>query len=368
MRVIILGTRGFPNVQGGVEKHCECLSINLVALGCKVIVFTRKPYVDKSLKQFNGVKLIPIPATKNRYLENILHTLLGICISRLYKHDILHIQSVGSALFTPLARLLGNKVILTSHGSNYRHIKWGRFAKLVLRFSEFMGIAFANKVIAITPTIGEEIKKKYRRKVAVIPNGVETPKITDSNYTIRKHRLEGKKYVLSVGRFVREKGFHTLIDAFKLAGLDGVMLVIVGQADHEDAYSLQLKQSASENRNIIMTGVLSGIALNEIYTNADLFVLPSFYEGLPISLLEATSYGLSCIASDIPGNRSVGLDGDRYFEAGNTVELADKIVKYSGNPLTASERDRQVSVITKNYDWKNIAVRTLEVYQNSLGN
>jgi glycosyltransferase involved in cell wall biosynthesis len=363
VRVLILGTRGFPNVQGGVEKHCECLSVNLAKLGCEVVVFTRRPYVDKGIREFKGVKLVAIPATRNKFLENLLHTLLGIIVSRWYNHDILHLQAIGSALVTPVARLLGDKVILTSHGSNYKHVKWGRFSQLVLRVSEYVGVKFANEVIAITSTIGGEIKKKYKREVTVIPNGVEIPDIAKSDGAIRRFNLQNKKYILSVGRLVHGKGFDTLIDAFIEAKLDDFSLVIVGQADHEDTYSLRLKQTAGKNKNVVLTGFLTGEALRELYSHADLFVLPSHYEGLPMSLLEAISYGLPCMASDIPGNRSVGLSEDRYFEAGNTAELAAKINQYSSRQLTKREKENQMNMIKEKYNWENIAHRTLELYR-----
>ena len=360
MRVVILGTRGFPNVQGGVEKHCECLSVNLVKLGCEVIVFTRKPYVDKSIRVFQGVKLVALPALKHKFLENFLHTFLGIFASLRYKHDILHLQAVGSALLTPLARVLGRKVILTTHGSNYKHLKWGRFAKLVLRVSEFLGIIFANEVIAITETIDDEIKQKYNRKVTVIPNGVIIPEIATSENTLKKYNLEKNRYILSVGRFVPEKGFHTLIDAFNRADLDCFKLVLVGDADHEDKYSVGLKKAGTTNRNII------GEPLNELYSYSRLFVLPSYYEGLPLTLLEAQSYGLSCVASDIPANRNIRLAENRFFRPGDVKTLSEKLKEFTKIAFTAEERTEQIRRTAEDYDWVTVAKETFEVYKRAL--
>ena len=378
VKVVFVGTRGFPNVQGGVEKHCENLTINLVNIGCDVTVFTRKPYVDTSIKNFKGVNLVAIPALKHKSLEAFLHTFIGIFIAFFFKPDILHIQAIGPAMFTPLARILGMKVVITSHGSNYKHLKWGKFAKFVLRVGELLGVLFANKIIAISENIADEIREKYNRDVAIIPNGVIIPRILESNETLEKYGLEKGKYILAVGRFVPEKGFHDLIEAFKQIpnsdfqskiqnpkskiSIDHWKLVIIGRADHEDKYSLGLKEKTRENSNIVLTGFLTGQPLQELYSHAGLFVLPSYYEGLPIVLLEAMSYGLSCIASDIPSNRNIELSEDRFFNAGDFKALTTKIKEFVNKPLTEEEKRRQINMIAERYDWEKIAEKTLDVY------
>ncbi|MFA5410656.1 MAG: glycosyltransferase family 4 protein [Candidatus Omnitrophota bacterium] len=364
MRIVILGTRGFPNVQGGVEKHCECLSVNLVKLGCEVIVFTRKPYVDKSLKEYKGVTLVVLPAFRNKSLEAFLHTFIGVFFALRYRPDILHIQAIGPAFFTPLARTLGMKVIVTSHGSNYKHLKWGRFAKAVLRLSEFLGVVFSNDVIAISDIIAGEILRNYGRKATVIYNGVTMPETLKSEESLKNFGLEKGKYLLAVGRFVPEKGFGELIEAFNSSL--GWKLVIAGDADHQDEYSRRLKELAKKKPGVVLTGFLSGQTLHELYSHAGLFVLPSYYEGLPISLLEAMSYGLSCLASDIPANRNVGLTDDRFFKAGDIYRLREKIIYFMDKPLNEGERAAQITIITEKYNWEKIAKQTLELYRRTL--
>jgi glycosyltransferase involved in cell wall biosynthesis len=364
MRVVILGTRGFPNVQGGLEKHCESLSLNLVKLGCEVVVITRKPYVDTTLREYSGVKLVPLPAFKQKHLENPLHTFLGVFAALRYKPDILHFQAVGSALFIPLAKMLHYKVVFTTHGSNYRHLKWGKVARVVLQISEFLGAKYADQLIAISNNIADELTKRYARSAVVIPNGVDPPLPTESDETLKKCGLSKRKYVLTVGRFVPEKGFHDLVDAFSAARLPHFKLVIVGDADHEDTYSRKLKESTSHNDRIVMPGVLTGEPLREMYTNAALFVLPSYYEGLPISLLEALSYGLSCIATDIPGNRSVDLPDGRYFKPGAVSDLTGLLRTFSVTPVTDTDKVSQIHRICAKYDWRAIAMETLSVYSN----
>ena len=375
MKVVIIGTRGFPNVQGGVEKHCENLAVHLVRLGCEVEVFTRRPYVDENIKEFEGVRLIALPTIKHKSLEAFLHTLLGVLVAVSHRPNILHIQAIGPALFVPLARLFGMKVVLTSHGSNYEHLKWGKFARLVLRLGEFLGVTFAHRIIAISEPIAEHIKKKYGKNARCILNGATRSRFVETERTLAKLELEKRKYILSVGRIVPEKGFCDLIDAFhKLQSesdrcdIKSWKLVIVGRADHEDTYSSKLRGKATASPNIILTGFLSGQPLQEIYSHAGLFVVPSYYEGLSLVLLEAMCYGISCIVSDIPANREVGISENRFFKAGDIDQLAEKIHQFMARQLSEEERDGQIRAITTKYSWERMAEQTLEVYSELQGN
>jgi len=377
MKIVVLGTRGFPGVQGGVEAHCENLYTRLVKQGCEVTVFTRLPYIDPTIKEYNGVKLIPISCPKSKSLEAIVHTFKGVLAAKKLKPDVLHIHAIGPSLFVPLARILGLKVVMTHHGPDYMRKKWGGLAKLVLRLGEWAGVTFANQVIAISRTIADEIKVKYGREAIVIPNGVVVPELKEKwDSPIQQGKLSvgtvpifPGKYVLAVGRFVPEKGFCDLIEAFEKMGTpfsasaQDWKLVIAGDADHEDKYSLELKEKARANLNILLTGFISGEPLKELYSHAGLFVLPSYYEGLPIVLLEAMSYGLSCIVSDIPANKEVGLPENRYFAPGDVNAMVEKIREFVDKPLGPDEIARQISVLREKYDWDRIAERTMGVYR-----
>jgi glycosyltransferase involved in cell wall biosynthesis len=403
MKIAVLGTRGFPNVQGGVEVHCEGLYTRLVKLGYEVTVFARAPYLkkekngDSPIQQgkrhvgtvpilFNGVKIIPLPCPQNKFLEAFVHTFTGVFAAKKIKPDILHIHAIGPSLMVPLARFLGMKVVITHHGPDYERKKWGMLAKVVLKAGEAFGVRFANAVICISQAIADGIKRKYGRDAVVIPNGVVIPKALTSEDALRRFGLQKGKYVLAVGRFVPEKGFGELIDAFSKMGTvpsngkndalvqspfsrnDGAgyteqwKLVIVGQADHEDEYSKALKAKAAKNPNIILTGFLSGVPLQELYSHAGLFILPSYYEGLPIVLLEAMSYGLSCVVSDIPANREVALNDDRYFKPGDVAAISSKISEFIAKPFSEDDSRREIEAVRERYDWDAIAEKTAGVY------
>lgn len=360
IRIAVVGTRGFPEVQGGIESHCENLYTNLAKMGCEIIVFTREAYVDKKIQVYKGVSLIPVTCPKKKYFETVVHTFKSILKAGKYKPDILHIHGIGPSLFMPLAQLLGLRVVMTNHGPDY---KWTKIANVVLKLGESLGSRWADDIICVSETIAEDIRRKYKRDVTVIPNGVIISNISKNDVVLKKYGLIEGKYILSVGRFVPEKGFHVLIDAFKKIEHGDWKLVIAGRADHEDKYSLALKSEASKNSNVILTGFLKGEPLKGLYSNAGLFVLSSYYEGLPIVLLEAMSYGLSCIASDIPANRNVELSGDRYFKAGDINALSEKINEFIGKKISEEEKKVQLKIINEKYSWEKIANMTLEVYK-----
>ena len=366
MKIIVLGTRGFPNVQGGVETHCENLYPRLASLGCDVTVITRRPYIDPRVTSYRGVRLIPLDCPRNKFLEAIVHTFKGVLLARKMGCDILHIHAIGPALFVPLARLLGLKVVMTSHGPDYERKKWNGMAKIVLKMGEWNGCVFANEIIAISRTIADQIKRSYGREAVVIPNGVVVPRRLETDGALKQFGLEKGKYILAVGRFVPEKGFHDLLEAWRAAAA-GWKLVIAGDADHQDDYSKRLKEQARQTPNVVLTGFLTGRPLSEIYTHAGLFVLPSYYEGLPIVLLEAMSYGLSCIVSDIPPNREVALEDRRYFKPGDIDGMAKNIREFLSRPLTAQERSLQTEQAAQKYDWDMIAEETLKVYGKAAG-
>lgn len=364
MRIIVLGTRGFPGVQGGVERHCENLYPQLVKLGCEVIVFGRSPYTGKRPYVFKGVKVIPLPCPKNKFLEAFFHTLKGIFTARAYKPDVIHIHAIGPSIFIPLAKLLGFNIVMTNHGPDYMRKKWNLFAKAILRLGESFASCMSDAMICVSASIAESIKQKYHKLPAVIPNGVNMPALEDETEVLRDFGLESARYILSVGRLVPEKGFHDLIKAFSDTRCsEKYKLVIAGEADHEDKYSRALKEESKKNPDVIFTGFLGSVALAQLYKHAQLFVLPSYHEGLPIALLEAMSYGLSCIASDIPANKEVPLEGNRFFKPAHVKEITGKIEEFLNNPLSDEAKTFQSKLIAERFDWNQISPRVLDVYR-----
>lgn len=380
MKIAVIGMRGFPNVIGGIETHAENLYPRLAAMGCEAVAFVRKPYVEAGLEEYRGVRLVRLPSFRNKYLETFAHTLLAVFAARTVGPDVLHVHAIGPALFIPVARLLGMRVVMTHHGPDYERQKWGKLAKAVLRTGEKLGCRWSDRVICISEHVATGIREKHGCDSTVIPNGVDVPAETYGSGCLKRYGLTEGKYVLAVGRLVPEKGFHDLIEAFRSAwnsdcgrdaggrrSLEGWKLAIVGDAVHDDAYSAKLKEEAAGKDGagapVVFTGFLTGRPLREIYAHAGLFVLPSYHEGLPIVLLEAMSHGLSCLASDIPANRGVGLAEERYFRPGDVKSLSLEILDRVGDPLSRRAREEEIGFVRERFSWERIAEKTLEVYR-----
>lgn len=403
MKIVVTGTRGIPNVMGGVETHCEELFPRIAAMGEDVTVIRRKSYVNDGLKEWKGVKLVDIETPKKKSFEAIIHTYRAINMAKKLGADILHIHAIGPALLTPYAKMLGMKVVFTHHGPDYDRDKWGKAAKMVLKMGERMGCMFADDVIVISDVIRNLIKEKYGRtkNVHLIYNGVSKPEICDYPEYFEELGIKKGRYILGMCRFVPEKNLHHLVEAFniikkqssalaneelrikkqgsvqadeelrikkqvaaqvneELKNKDGgsdddIKLVLAGDTDFEDDYSRGLKEMAKKN-GVVLTGFVKGRKLHSLLTNCMCYCLPSSHEGLPIALLEAMSYGVKVIVSDIPANLEVGLPQNDYFHVGNVDELAKKLNDVITHPVEHIEYD-----MTK-YDWDKIAREVRKVY------
>lgn len=363
MRVMMLGLRGFPGVQGGVETHVEHLSPLLAAMGCEVTILVRAPYQHHDTGPlWKGVRFVSLWAPQSKGLEAIVHTFIGVLYAAVKRPDVLHIQAIGPAIMTPLARLLGLKVVVTHHGPDYNRQKWGGFSRFVLKLGERSGMKFSNGRIGISRVIADLVRSKHEVGMMLIPNGVVLPELPNSTGTLEKFALQRHRYVLLVSRLVPEKRHLDLIAAFRMAKLPGWKLVIVGGADHPDAYQRQVMEKAAE-AGVVMTGFQEGLDLKELYAHAGFFVLPSSHEGLPIAMLEALSYGLPVIASDIPANLEVGLAEGSYFKLGDQLQLSELMVKLSNQLHDAAASEGRRTWVAEKYDWKAIAAQTLELYQ-----
>ena len=356
MKIVVTGTRGIPNIMGGVETHCEELFPRIAAKGYDVTVIRRKSYVRDSLTEYKGVELIDIETPKKKSFEAIIHTFKAILKAKSLKADIVHIHAIGPALLTPMARLLGMKVVFTHHGPDYDRDKWGKAAKFMLKLGERMGTTFANEVIVISKVIDNILIKKYGRKDChLVYNGVPEPEICNFPEYFEELGIEKGKYILGMCRFVPEKNLHHLVEAFSRIDTKGCKLVLAGDTDFEDDYSRQLKATAKEH-GVILTGFIKGRKLHSLLTHTRCFVLPSSHEGLPIALLEAMSYKLPVIVSNIPANLEVGLNKDNYFPVGNIDTLANKLQQNINLPYAHVNYDMSA------YNWDHIAEQISQIY------
>lgn len=364
MKIVVIGTRGIPQIMGGVETHCEELYPRLVKKGYDITVIRRSSYVriDTPNDEWKGVKLVDIPAPKKKQFEAIVHTWRAINKAKALHADVVHIHTIGPNLLAPYARLRGMKVVMTHHGPDYNRDKWGKAAKMMLRLGEIIGCKFAHHVIVISDVIKRLIAEKRHRtkRVSLIYNGVNEGRPCSYPGYFKELEIEEGKYVLGMCRFVREKNLHHLIEAFaKLKGKinPDIKLVLAGDAVFEDDYIAMLKDLARKN-GVVLTGFVKGRELHSLLSHTACYVLPSSHEGLPISLLEAMSYKAPVIVSDIPANAEVGLPQGCYFHCGDVEGLAAQLERV----LNAGPQKMEYDMTR--YNWDHIADQVAEVYES----
>jgi glycosyltransferase involved in cell wall biosynthesis len=355
MNIFVFGTRGIPDIQGGVEQHCERL-YPLLSHQYVITIFRRSPYIHNKWKSWNNLHFVNLPSTKIKGFEAFFHSFLCAIICIFRRPDIVHVHNIGPGIWTPLLRLFKLKVVLTYHSPNYEHAKWNFFAKSILRLGEYLALRYASYVIFVSQKQREKFTEKIMAKSAWIPNGVLQPALSVSTGYIDSLGIAPQKYILAIGRITQEKGFDYLIKAYKNLCRSDYNLVIAGGIDHVTDYSKQIIKMAKEN-NVLLTGFVSGEKLRQLYTHAKAFVLPSSHEGMPIALLEAMSYRLPVIASDIPANVEIGLSPECYFQVGDVRELTERLNKAIKDPAQSINYDM------KKYNWDEIAKQVIKVYE-----
>ncbi|MDK1492359.1 glycosyltransferase family 4 protein [Sinorhizobium sp. 7-81] len=360
---MMLGLRGIPNVQGGVEKHVEMLAGKLVEHGWDAEVIGRRHYLQRpSSFSWNGIWVFPLWAPRRMALEAFVHTFVGVCFAALRRPDILHIHAIGPALLVPLARLLGMKVVVTHHGYDYDRQKWGAFARLMLRVGEFMGMRLSHGRIAISKEIVQAMSERHKAAVTFVPNGVAVSPFRGATGILEEFGLQPRRYILLAARLVPEKRQTDLIQAFAKLGKAEYKLVLAGDAEFETPYVQQVKAMAANVRGVVLAGFQTGDRLAELFANAALFVLPSSHEGMPIALLEAIAHGLPVLASDIVANRELERPSDDYFPLGDIDALAAAIGSKIANPPSEEQVLSQVRHAELTYSWAGVAAKTLAVY------
>lgn len=353
-RLAVIGIRGFPGVQGGVESHCEQLMPRLAA-EMPVRVYRRKPFLGPhSDITFRGIDFKDFPSTRIKGFEALWHTFL--CCMHLMAHPVttVNIHNIGPGLFAPLLRLAGMKVVLTYHSPNYEHAKWGRISRWLLRVSERVALSCSNRIIFVSEVQRDKYSDKIRRKSVALPNGINPHTDNPDTGFLEKHGIVPREYVLAVGRLTPEKGFDKLIEAIQTTKRV-TTLVIAGAADHKPQYLEHLRRLDRANR-VIFPGFTTGRDLDQLYSNAQMYALSSNYEGFPMVLLEAMAHRLPIAATDIPAAHIIPLPAENYCRPADAASMAETIDRVADGP-------HRVHYNLSGYDWDNIAARTADIYR-----
>lgn len=371
MRIAMFGHKRIPSREGGVEIVVEELSARLAALGHEVICYNRssyhicgEQYPMAQPKEYGGVKLKTVPTWKKKGLAAVTSSFFASLCVAFSKAEVVHIHAEGPAFFCWIPKLSGKRVIVTIHGLDWQRAKWRKgIGARYIRWGERMAVQFADEIIVLSNHMKRYFQDTYGRNTVWIPNGVHCPQPVPAEQIERQFGLEKDGYLLFLGRLVPEKGIHHLIRAFGEVKT-GKKLVIAGGSSDTDEYAAQLKELAACDGRILFTGFVQGRLLEELYSNAYIFVLPSEVEGMPLALLEALSYGNCCVVSDIPECTEVVQDGAAVFPKGNAAVLRDCLQKLCDEPKQAAKyRQAARENICTGHDWDDVVRRTWELYQ-----
>lgn len=370
MRIAMLGHKRIPSREGGVEVVVEELAVRMAAKGHRVTCYNRKghhvsgkEFDSEQLNEYRGVRLKAVPALNRKGLAAMSASFFAAVCAAVGRYDVVHFHAEGPCAMLWLPKLLGKRCVATIHGLDHQRSKWGRLARNYIMLGEKCAAKFADEVIVLSKNVQDYFMEQYGRRTLYVPNGVSSASLKEADAIRDRHGLESGKYILYLGRITPEKGIHYLIDAYKMLDTD-LKLVIAGGESDSEAYFSELKGKAASCGNIIFTGFVQGRMLEELYSNAFCYVLPSDLEGMPLSLLEAMSYGNCCVVSDIEECREVVGDKGVVFRKGNVQDLADRLAWVCENmKITPEYRSSISEFVCSRLSWDDVTDRTLKIYQ-----
>lgn len=370
LNIAMLGHKRIPSREGGIEIVVEELSTRMVKLGHRVTCFNRKghhvsgsEFDGSQLSEYKGVKLKPVWTLDKKGLAAMTSSLSAAIKAALGKYDVIHFHAEGPCAMLWIPKLFGKRCIATIHGIDWQRAKWGGFASKYIKIGEKVAAKYADEIIVLSKGVQNYFMDTYNRKTVFIPNGVTKPIIREPQLIKEKFGLDKDSYFLFLGRLVPEKGISYLIEAFKQINTDK-KLVIAGGSSDTDEFLQVLKKIAKDDERIIFTGFVQGQLLEELYSNAYVYVLPSDLEGMPLSLLEAMSYGNCCVVSDIAECAEVVEDKAVVFPKSNVVQLKEKLQDLCEHPeKVQSYKNSASDFICQKYNWDDVVDRTIALYQ-----
>lgn len=362
MRIAVIGHKRIPSREGGVEIVVEELCTRFVKKNVDVVCYNRSRKDYPKLKEYKGVKMRSVFTIDMRGVAAMTSSLFAALRAAVGSYDIVHFHAEGPAAMSFIPKLFGKKIVVTIHGLDWQRGKWGGFASKYLLFGEKMAVKFADEIIVLSKNVKQYFKNTYNRETVFIPNGIEKPEIKEAKLITEKWNLTKDSYILYLGRIVPEKGITYLMEAFSKLNTDK-KLVIAGGSSDTDEFMKRIMVEAESNENIIFTGFVNGEVLEELYSNAYVYTLPSDLEGMPISLLEAMSYNNCCVVSDIPECAEVVEDKAVIIKKGNIDDLAEKLQQLCDDRNLVNKYKAVASdYICGKYNWDDVVDKTLELY------
>lgn len=374
LNIAMIGHKRIPSREGGIEIVVEELATRLVTLTHKVTAYSRRGHHvsgkqfdgqsnGRQLKYYKGVRIVNVPTIESKVLAAVTSSFFGTVKAILCHYDCIHFHAEGPSVMLWIPHVLGIRTVVTIHGLDWKRAKWGGFATKYLKLGEEIAAKYADEIIVLSKNVQQYFRDTYNRETVFIPNGIDRPEVLKPQLIKETWGLEKDEYILFLGRIVPEKGLQYLVDAFR--GLNTLKkLVIAGGASNTEDFMIEIRDKAKTDYRIVFTGFVNGQILEELYSNAYIYVLPSDLEGMPMSLLEAMSYGNCCAVSDIPECVEVVEDKAVVFKMSNVEDLKDKLQYLCENPADVSDYKKSAAdFICNKYNWNNVVDRTVELYR-----
>lgn len=355
--------------EGGIEIVVKELCTRMAKNGYTVTCYNRSGHhvsgaeYDKKT-EYEGINQKCVPTIEKKGLAAVSSSFFAALYSAFGKYNVVHIHAEGPAFFSWLPKLLGKRVIVTVHGLDWQREKWKLgFGSKFIKQGEKNAVKYADEIIVLSTGVHDYFRNQYGRETRFIPNGVNRPEIRKAELITDKFGLTKDSYILFLGRLVPEKGIRYLVEAFKNVKTEK-KLVIAGGSSDTDSFMKELKELAKDDKRIIFTGFVQGQMLEELYSNAYIYTLPSDLEGMPLSLLEAMSYGNCCLVSDIQECTEVVEDKALIFKKSNVQDLQNKLQEACDRAEKIMELKQQAAdYICKKYNWDDVVEETLKLYK-----
>lgn len=368
LNIAMLGHKRVPSREGGIEVVVEELSTRMVASGYSVTCFNRRgKHVSgaeiQRVNQYKGVRIKEVFTIDKKGLAAMTSSFFASMEAAFGKYDVVHFHAEGPCAVLWLPKLFGKRCIATIHGIDWQRAKWGGFASKYIKFGEKIAAKYADEIIVLSEGVQKYFMNTYERETVFIPNGVNRPTLHSPQLIKEKYGLDKDEYILFLGRLVPEKGITYLVKAFREVTTDK-KLVIAGGSSDTDTFMQELKKLAEGDDRIVFTGFVQGQMLEELYSNAYVYTLPSDLEGMPLSLLEAMSYGNCCLTSDIAECAEVVENKAILFKKSDVDDLKEKLQYVCDNPDAVRKlKNGAADFICQKYNWDDVVDRTLKLYQ-----
>ena len=369
LRVAMLGHKRIPSREGGVEIVVEELSTRMSLKGHDITCYNRKghhvsgaSFDKKGVDDYCGVRIKRVWTLDKKGLAAMTSSFSAALKAAFGKYDVVHFHAEGPCAMLWLPKMFGKRCVATIHGLDHQRAKWGRFASWYIRSGEKCAVKYADEIIVLSQNVQQYFLDTYGRPTSFIPNGVVRPEIVGADEITQKYGIGKDEYILYLGRIVPEKGIRYLIDAFKEVKTDKKLVIAGGSSDTSE-FEAQMRELAKDDGRIIFTGFVQGRLLEELYSNAYVYVLPSDVEGMPLSLLEAMSYGNCCLTSDIDECATVLGEYGFTFPKSETDKLKERLQMLCDDPDTVSAlRDGVADYVCEKYNWDDVTEQTLRLY------